>query len=77
MILAIITGLMGFVLRFLFQAFLSSKTKKARVQEDIVPEIPEEVKRQEEEEKNAFSTLLSYNIDMVYGGRGLTEEERE
>jgi hypothetical protein len=77
MILAIITGLMGFVLGFLLQAFLSSKTKKARVQEDIVPEIPEEVKRQEEEEKNAFSTLLSYNIDMVYGGRGLTEEERE
>ena len=40
-------------------------------------DLPEEVKRQEEEEKNAFSTLLSYNIDMVYGGRGLAEEERE
>lgn len=77
MIMGLIAGMTGFALGFLLARFIFEKAHNGHVQVTPAQEIPEEVKRQEEEEKNAFSTLLSYNIDMVYGGRGLAEEERE
>ena len=77
MIGGLILGIIGFALGFMIAKLWMENEQKRRAKEALAREVTQEARRQEEEEKDAFRTLLSYNIDMVYGGRGLTEEENE
>ena len=77
MVWGLILGIIGFAFGFMTAKLWMENEQKRRAKEALAREVTQEARRQEEEEKDAFRTLLSYNIDMVYGGRGLTEEESE